>query len=97
MGNSSPDQDTADSSSLALQDDAPVVIRIKRVLGYMSTRGGNRIPSVFVRIAMEMLTELSEVPPPILEFYTKQVGAMLYWVSSGEADPNIPLPEDFVI
>jgi hypothetical protein len=77
-------------------DDAPVLNRIKLVLNYMSRiRGGKNVSPVVIRVAMEMLDELREVPPPILEFYTKQVAAMLFWVSSGEDNPDMPLPEDF--
>jgi hypothetical protein len=97
MGVDSPDHGTADSSSLVLAAEAPVMQRIKRVMTYMSRRGNSRIPNVVVKIVTEMLGELNEVPTPIVEFYTKQVAALLMWVSTGEADPDIPLPEDFVI
>lgn len=97
MGIDSQAPATEGSTSLVLAGDAPVMLRIKRVMTYMARRGNSRIPGVVVKIVTEMLGELDEVPPAIVELYTKQVAAMLFWVSTGEADPDIPLPEDFVI
>lgn len=57
--------------------------------------GGKSLPGIVNRVVREMLSELSEVPPVMVEFYSKQAAAMIYWISSGEENPDVPLPDNF--
>lgn len=47
------------------------------------------------RIAGEMLTDMTEIPPEFVEFYLKQLATMVYWTATGQALDEIPLPDGF--
>lgn len=80
-----------------MADDAPVIRRIKLVVSYIASMANKStgVPPLVSKIVAEMLGDLSDVPPEIVAFYTKQVSALLYWVASGEAMDELPLPEGF--
>jgi hypothetical protein len=63
--------------------------------GQSSSRSG--VMRVVGKICAEAISDASEVPAPIAEFYMKQLSAMMYWVATGDnpAALDMPLPEDF--
>lgn len=56
---------------------------------------GSKGAMIGKRIAGEMLTDMTEIPPEFVEFYLKQLATMVYWTATGEALDEIPLPEGF--
>lgn len=84
-------------STIPVQDDAPVVIRLRKVVDYISgmVPAGAKGSTIVRRMALELLTDVSEFPPEFVEFYIKQLSALLYWTSTGEKISDVPLPEDF--
>jgi hypothetical protein len=66
---------------------------------YLVSRGSSTAKSSTMRIVTKIVTEAledaSDVPPPIAEFYMKQLSAMIFWVATGTQNEDIPLPEDF--
>lgn len=49
------------------------------------------------RIANDMLEDVREFPPELVELYIKQVAALLYWTAEGSVMDDIPLPDDFKV
>lgn len=49
------------------------------------------------RIANDMLEDVREFPPELVELYIKQVAALLYWTAEGRVMDDIPLPDDFKV
>lgn len=77
--------------------DLPILNRMNQVIDYMSNAvpTGFKASGIMKRVAREMLSEMDEIPPEILEFYVKQLSTMLYWVATGAALDDMPLPENF--
>lgn len=86
-------------SSIEVQAENPVMLRAKVAVKYMVSKGGTGPKAATMRIVnkivSEALTDASDVPPEIAEFYMKQLSAMIYWVATGETAGDIPMPEDF--
>lgn len=80
------------------RDDIPVLARIKQVLkffsGSMAGVQGERTKFAFMvnRVAVEMLEELYEVPPEIMEAYLMQFSEMLRWAATGDESSDL-LPD----
>jgi hypothetical protein len=86
------------SSTLVRVVDPPVVQRIKQVMNYVTSMAGkNEMPPIVNRLAMEMISEIRDYPPEIVELYVKQVAALIYWTGSGEIIKDFPMPPDFVV
>lgn len=77
--------------------EADVFTRLKKVIGYVSSRipAGSKGSSIAKRIADEMLNDMTEIPPEFVEFYLKQLAAMIHWTATGQSVDDMPLPEDF--
>lgn len=81
-----------------VRDDIPVLARVKQVLqffsGSMAGVSGERSKFAFMvnKVAVEMLEELYEVPPEIMEAYLKQFSQMLYWAATGDESSDL-LPD----
>lgn len=43
----------------------------------------------------EMLDDIHDMPPAIIETYIKVLSGMMYWIAEGTEMPDCPLPEDF--
>jgi hypothetical protein len=80
-------------------DNNPVMERASRAISYMVSKGekGGKQTTmkIVTKIVSEALSDASEVPPEIAEFYMKQLSAMIWWVATGQQAGDIPLPEDF--
>lgn len=99
-GRSAEKKDQTDQSfSTVEQVDNPVMNRAGRAISYMVSKGENggkqATMKIVTKIVREALSDASEVPPEIAEFYMKQLSAMIWWVATGEEAGEIPLPEDF--
>jgi hypothetical protein len=79
--------------------DNPVLQRAQVAISYMVSKGESggkaRTLRVVTKIVTEALSDASEVPPEIAEFYMKQLSAMIWWVATGKEAGDIPMPEDF--
>lgn len=88
--------------------DNPVADRVSVTVGYMlkllATRkndGGKA--SVGIKLGTKLVTEMmndlkdSDMPPEIMGFYLRQLGAMIMWTATGERDESLPWPDDFEI
>jgi hypothetical protein len=75
--------------------------RASRAISYMVNKGeggGKKATMrIVTKIVSEALTDASEVPPEIAEFYMKQLSAMIWWVATGSQAGEIPLPDDFKV
>jgi hypothetical protein len=73
--------------------------RARVAVAYMVSKGANSSKSATLRIVnkivAEAITDASEIPAPIAEFYMKQLSALMFWVACGEWSADIPKPEDF--
>lgn len=58
--------------------------------------GKSDMPPIINRMAIEMVSELRDYPPEIIELYVKQVAALIYWTGSGEIIKDFPMPPDFI-
>lgn len=85
------------SSTTPVVDDAPVFDRLRKVVNYVSDQipAGSKGSVIGKRIAGELLTDMTEIPPEFVEFYLKQLATMVYWTSTGKALDEIPLPPGF--
>jgi len=85
------------SSTLVRVVDPPVITRIKQVMDYVTNMAGkNDMPPIVRRLAQEMISEIRDYPPEIVELYVKQVAALIYWTGSGEIIKDFPMPPDFM-
>jgi hypothetical protein len=88
------------SSTTEVLADNPVMRRAAVAVQYMISKGDKSSKAVYMRIVSKIVTEAlsdaSEVPPEIAEFYMKQLSAMIWWVGTGDAPTDIPMPDDFV-
>lgn len=94
-----PDQAGLSFSTVGLVDN-PVMARASRAISYMVSKGqGGKQATmkIVTKIVSEALSDASEVPPEIAEFYMKQLSAMIWWVATGEEAGEIPLPSDFKV
>jgi hypothetical protein len=73
--------------------------RARVAVAYMVSKGkdGNKSATwrIVNKIVAEAITDASEIPPVIAEFYMKQLSALMFWVACGEWSADIPKPEDF--
>lgn len=98
-------RNTPDSSSLPVQvPDAPVISRLRTVLGYMSQMGhqmaaanggSNAKMGLFNKIISEMLKEITEFPPALTELYLKQFAGLVFWTATGEVLDGVEMPPGF--
>jgi hypothetical protein len=58
--------------------------------------GKDEMPPIVRRLAVEMISEIRDYPPEIVELYVKQVAALIYWTGSGEVIKDFPMPPDFM-
>jgi hypothetical protein len=65
--------------------------------GQNSSNGKSATMRVVTKIVTEALSDASDVPPAIAEFYMKQLSAMIWWTATGESLEEMPLPEDFTV
>lgn len=87
-------------SSTPEADDPAVLIRMRKVVNYISAMvpaSGNAMGPIVKRIANDMLEDVREFPPELVELYIKQVAALLYWTAEGRVMDDIPLPDDFKV
>jgi hypothetical protein len=81
----------------------PVIARSAVAVKYMISKGQNSSGAkagtmrIVTKIVTEALSDASDVPPAIAEFYMKQLAAMIWWTATGEALEGMPLPEDFTV
>jgi hypothetical protein len=98
------------AESYPVPEASPVVERLGVAVKYMlalvaNSKGASENKKVSVgaklgaKLATEMLSDLadSELPPAVMEFYLRQVGAMVLWTATGEKDPSLPWPSDFEV
>lgn len=84
-----------------VQDDVPEVLqRARQAVAYMvskSPSGGKHAGTqrIVVKLISEAISDLAEAPPVILEFYMKQLAALMYFTSTGEWPDWCEKPEDF--
>ena len=101
--NPNSDPSTEDSTSTTpAPADAPVYDRIRRVVNYMTANGmkasggdaGNK-RSLFIvsKLVEEVINDLHDVPPEIVEMYMTQISRLLYWASTGIVPEGDELPE----
>ncbi|HEY6020720.1 MAG TPA: hypothetical protein VIY48_12740 [Candidatus Paceibacterota bacterium] len=86
-----------ESSTPAPEAEAVVYRRLNSVLDYVSKMvpADAKGAKIAQRIGREMVGDLSEVPPEIVEFYIKQLAGMMFWCATGETLDGVVLPEDF--
>jgi hypothetical protein len=90
------------SSTIPEPADAPVFKRLEVALQYMVSKGnGLQNKQMTMRIITKIMREALEdmyssgLHPDIASMYMKQLAAMIYWVSDGSWNTEIPMPEDF--
>lgn len=78
----------------------PVVKRLRKAIDYvvrsMPANGMTWAP-IIKRVTADMIENLEDFPPEIVEVYTQQVAGLLYWTATGKGIPDVPLPEDFEV
>lgn len=86
-----------ESGIQAPEVDAPVYQRMQTVVEYITTMMPDDFKGAKIakRVGRELVTDMAEIPPVFVEFYTKQLTAMMYWVATGEKMEDMPLPADF--
>lgn len=95
-GRSTPDSLPLDSSIPG--PDEPVVFqRMDRVITFVTgmVPGGSKGSPIVKRVVSEMVEEIRDVPPEMVELYVRQISALLHWVATGETLGDIPLPAGF--
>lgn len=81
--------------------EAPVYARLRVVLNYMSQMGkqmsGEKNPKlgIFNKIMSEMMKEVTEYPPAIVELYLKQFAGLVFWVADGDVIDGVEFPPGF--
>ena len=93
---------SSESSTTEPADEAnPVFDRAKLAISFMVSKGQKGEQSTKIKIVNkivgEALRDASEVPPAIAEFYMKQLSALVWWIATGDKNPDIPFPEDFEV
>lgn len=96
---------TSGESIIEAQAENPVADRLavaaKYILG-LAGKGSAR-HSVGIKLGGKLVTEMlndlkdSDMPPVVMEFYIKQLGAMIMWTATGIRDESLPWPEDFQV
>lgn len=85
-------------SSTLVPAEPPVVQRLRKAIDYvvksMPNNGATWAPIV-KRVTADMVENMEEFPPEIIEFYTQQVAGLLYWTATGKGITGVPLPDDF--
>lgn len=69
---------------------------IDYVVRSMPSTGATWAPIV-KRVTADMVENMEDFPPEIIELYTRQVAGLLYWTATGRGIDGVPLPEDFQV
>lgn len=79
-------------------DTPDVFIRMNKMVDYIIRTMPNDMKgaNIVKRVAREMITDMTEIPSAIAEFYIKQLASLMYYVATGDGMDDIPLPEDFI-
>lgn len=91
------DPSRALESSIPELDDPPVIVRMRKVVSYMTSLvpTGAKASPIVKRISSEMLNDIVEFPPELIEMYVGQISALLSWVADGQFVEDVVYPPGF--
>lgn len=85
-------------SSIPELADPPVIYRMHKVIEYMTglVPNGAKASPIVRRISSEMMNDIVEYPPELVEMYVGQISALLSWVATGKMVEDVTYPPGFV-
>ena len=85
-------------SSTLVPAEPEVILRLRKAIEYVvrsMPNNGSAWAPIVKRVTADMVENIEDFEPEIIELYTRQVAGLLYWTATGEGITGVPLPEDF--